>query len=84
MQDYKKVMLAKPCAALAVLSLALGAFAADVPWTFEGDDTRSCAAASASGNAVEGFTSWTVLPSVAVSPGRPFNSNPLKLVIVVR
>ena len=84
MQDYKKVMIAKPCAALVALSLALGAFTADVPWTFEGDDTRSCAAASASGNAVEGFTSWTVWPSVAVSPGRPFNSNPQGFVIFVR
>lgn len=58
--------------------------AADVAWTFEGDDTRPAASTATSAGAVASFASWTMEAAGDTSPAIAFSSAPPALAIVIR
>lgn len=69
-----------------VLAAAAGsaARAADVPWTFVGDDSRSAANVASAFMPMYEFVSWTFEPDSEVSDGIPFRSAPPAFIMVVR
>ena len=72
-------------AAGAAALLAVGAvLAADVPWTFMGDDTRAPASVATSATPATPFVSWTYELDDDVSPARPFSSFTPGFVLIVR
>jgi len=72
-------------AASAAALLAVGAvLAADVPWTFLGDDTRAPASAATSATPATPFVSWTYEFDDDISPARPFSSFTPGFVLFVR
>ena len=65
--------------------LAVGAvFAADVPWTFVGDDTRAPASVATSATPAAPFVSWTYDFDDDISPAKPFSSFSPGFVFFVR
>ena len=72
-------------AAGAATLLAVGAvLAADVPWTFVGDDTRASASAATSATPAAPFVSWTYDFDGDISPAKPFSSFSPGFVLFVR
>ena len=72
-------------AAGAATLLAVGAvLAADVPWTFVGDDTRAPASAATSATPAAPFVSWTYDFDGDISPAKPFSSFSPGFVLFVR
>ena len=69
----------------AVAFLAVGAvLAADVPWTFLGDDTRAPASVATSATPATPFVSWTYGFDEDISPAKPFSSFSPGFVFFVR
>ncbi len=65
--------------------LAVGAvLAADVPWTFLGDDTRAPASVATSATPAAPFVSWTYDFDDDISPAKPFSSFSPGFVLIVR
>ena len=65
--------------------LAVGAvIAADVPWTFVGDDTREPASVATSATPVTPFVSWTLDEETVTSPAMRFSSCKPGFVLFVR
>ena len=65
--------------------LAVGAvLAADVPWTFLGDDTRAPASVATSATPAAPFVSWTYDFDDDISPAKPFSSFSPGFVFFVR
>ena len=72
-------------AAGAAALLAVGAvIAADVPWTFIGDDTRAPASAATSTTPATTFVSWTYEFDDEISPAMSFSSFSPGFVLFVR
>ena len=82
----KKTSVVHCFAAVGALTLlAVGAsLAADVPWTFLGDDTRAPASVATSATPATPFVSWTYEFDDDISPAKPFSSFSPGFVLLVR
>ena len=70
--------------AMAALLAAAVVIAADVPWQFTGDDTRSAASAASAAAPVASFASWAYDESTVESGAIAFSSAPLAFVLIMR
>lgn len=71
-------------AAFAAALAAAVAFAADVPWQFTGDDSRSAASTASAAAPVASFVSWTYGESIDESGAIAFSSAPPSFVLIMR
>ncbi len=71
-------------AATAALLTVGAVLAADVPWTFLGDDTRAPASVATSATPAAPFVSWTYDFDDDISPAKPFSSFSPGFVFFVR